>query len=407
MAQKREYKILDYIVIFLLIINVASASTLCYNFMYVMASLLFILAMALSNKFVFRPIIVYVLLYCVLVEIAASCYLSNSLNLYRLFNYIYPILFAYCSISILKTRLLPLLERVIFFLTIFSLPLFCLQLINLPFIESLSSLFSQFLAEPLRYENSWYAFIFNYCSLREGTLITRNSGFMWEPGAFAMVLVIMIVYRLVCNGDKLKDTHVLIYLIALATTFSTAGYIALLLILISVLFKKRSIGVRFSMLLVVVAMILLMFRLDFINVKISEYITNTEDFVYAESGESNAIEFNRYLYFLYTGQKVLEFPIGYGTSDVEYNGYMVIAPNGLANIMYHWGLIGLLFLSLAFYRFVGYFKVKLPVICLILLGLAMFVVMFSNPVDKSPILYIVILITFLIPYNLYESSSRM
>lgn len=58
----------------------------------------------------------------------------------------------------------------------------------------------------------------------------RNSGFAWEPGFFACMIVFAIMFRCIRIGKFLFfDKHIIIYIIALLTTMSTTGYVALLL----------------------------------------------------------------------------------------------------------------------------------------------------------------------------------
>ncbi len=59
----------------------------------------------------------------------------------------------------------------------------------------------------------------------------RNTGFPWEPKAYANFLIIAIIIRLVQNGLVFKDKRVIVYSIALLTTISTTGYIILFAIL--------------------------------------------------------------------------------------------------------------------------------------------------------------------------------
>lgn len=50
---------------------------------------------------------------------------------------------------------------------------------------------------------------------------------MWEPGAYAMILNILIAYNICRQGFQL-NRHIKVYTIILLTTFSTAGYLAFL-----------------------------------------------------------------------------------------------------------------------------------------------------------------------------------
>lgn len=62
--------------------------------------------------------------------------------------------------------------------------------------------------------------------------LDRNCGCCWEPGMFASFLIMAIFFNLCRTKNKLIDnTSLYILLVALFTTFSTTGYVALIIIL--------------------------------------------------------------------------------------------------------------------------------------------------------------------------------
>lgn len=67
----------------------------------------------------------------------------------------------------------------------------------------------------------------------------RNAGPFWEPGGFATFLVVAIILNFY-ETKKMFDKKNIIFILALLTTFSTAAYILLSLILILFYLSKRN-----------------------------------------------------------------------------------------------------------------------------------------------------------------------
>ena len=125
-------------------------------------------------------------------------------------------------------------ERVIFSLTVISLPLYVLNIIFPEFFSSLQPIF-KYLTRNAFYvadSNSPYWSSIIYVNAIKIGSIFRNCGFMWEAGSFAMIIVWAIIFNWLTLGAKF-DKRFFIYLTALITTFSTAGYFALFFILVA------------------------------------------------------------------------------------------------------------------------------------------------------------------------------
>ena len=95
------------------------------------------------------------------------------------------------------------------------------------------------------------------------------------------------------NNYSLKnDTHAYIYFIAIITTFSTSGYIALILILIPSILRTQNKIFKIILLILFAACVPIIFQLDFISGKIDSYLEDTNAFSYAQC-----------IYFFYSGMK--------------------------------------------------------------------------------------------------------
>lgn len=91
----------------------------------------------------------------------------------------------------------------------------------------------------------WLPPIYNSIGLKKGTILlavtpslNRNYGCFWEPGAFQTYIIIAFIIEFFCFGIKSKKRF-MVLLLALVTTFSTAGYISATICTIAVLISSR------------------------------------------------------------------------------------------------------------------------------------------------------------------------
>jgi hypothetical protein len=178
---------------------------------------------------------------------------------------------------------------------------------------------------------------------------SRNAGFTWEPGAFSVFINFAIFLNLVINRFKLKGNRkLLIFVIALITTFSTTGYGVFMLL---VLFYVYNRNVKYRILLFPVAIILgfYLMSLPFMSEKMIEISKeNTDELL------ENSILYDKQ----YSPQRITSFMIdfqdfrnnpilGYGGHQEERWTYKLGADissiSGIGKILAKFGLIGTLF----------------------------------------------------------------
>tara|TARA_Y100000813_G_scaffold105483_1_gene75336 strand:- start:9982 stop:10923 length:942 start_codon:yes stop_codon:yes gene_type:complete len=145
-------------------------------------------------------------------------------------------LYAYLSIKNIGLDFFKNIVKIGYYGAIISLTFFFFQIIN----YDLTFKFVGFL------QNSFDFLSFRNESFANNILFTvnssaefRNSGFMWEPKGFANFLIISIFFQLVIGSFKVFNKKMLIMLIALITTFSTTGFIALFSLLIFYFLNKN------------------------------------------------------------------------------------------------------------------------------------------------------------------------
>jgi hypothetical protein len=103
-----------------------------------------------------------------------------------------------------------------------------------------------------------------------GSLI-RNSGCSWEPGRFAIMIILALLVNLSRNGITFRNNKkAIILLLALASTMSTTGYATAVVLYAIYWFEKldfeRSLGFAF----IVLPIFAYLFSLDFMAVKIQQ-----------------------------------------------------------------------------------------------------------------------------------------
>ncbi len=205
-----------------------------------------------------------------------------------------------------------------------------------------------------------------------GLEFIRNSGAFWEPGAFAGFLIIALLLNLI-HGKNLKDKKNLFFIIAIISTFSTTGYLALLFLLFSYFFHL-SIGFKkyIVLFLILIIAIISFYSLDFLSDKVGSQFTN------AEYGNANNLGSNRFGSAYLDWLKIRESPlIGFGKTDqqvAEYSFQEVYfhRNNGLTELMVKFGFIGFIFYMFFLYIFLkrychySYFNYRFAIYSLVI-----------------------------------------
>ena len=219
----------------LLVYNSTQSSVIAFSPITLILSLLFALYLFIKNKKNIDKLFVNFSLLFFLVNI----FLFFSLLKFDIFlsGYMYlKFLYAYLSIKSIGLDFFKNIVKIGYYGAIISLTFFFFQIIN----YDLTFKFVGFL------QNSFDFLSFRNESFANNILFTvnssaefRNSGFMWEPKGFANFLIISIFFQLVIGSFKVFNKKMLIMLIALITTFSTTGFIALFSLLIFYFLNKN------------------------------------------------------------------------------------------------------------------------------------------------------------------------
>ncbi len=390
------------LVLLLILVSSLSSPITNSNYFFVSCFLFAVFCFLRSRLSIERGIVFFTIGYVLL----TSAYLLKFGYIETLasLRFLVKIYFAYLVMRITGIRFFEIFEKIVYFLSIVSLIIFGLQMIVPDIVfqinDGVMQLFPILKDQEGFRNDSWIIFNFN------NNGIDRNSGFMWEPGAFAAILAITISVSLTRSNFKI-NRHLVICFIALITTFSTTGYLALGIVAIYMLLN---INKKYWIMAVPVVIGALYFiaNLNFISKKIiSQYESRFDVINYAgDYGELDVVSLGRFGSMMADIEDFKKhYLIGIGLQNKEqtqsvYNE--LLHTNGLTIYMVMFGSLGLLLLiynlSKTFYIFTNHFKAK----GYFLLASLILLVSFSNPVLVTPLF-----LSFQIGYIAFNKPNRL
>jgi hypothetical protein len=304
------------------------------------------------------------------------------------------ILFPYLVIKIIGIEFWGILDKWIFNLTTLSLPIFLLNFLAPSFFDNLFSVF-HFISNKAFSFPFWSALI--YVNTPDIQGVTRNCGFMWEPGAFAMMIIWNMIYDWRIKGLNL-NSRFYISALALVTTFSTAGYLAFLFIVLGKFIKKISFINILAIVIFGYFYMSVVMKQEFMGDKLSNYITTYQMDNLHYSEKYDLVKVNRLQGFYYSVMKTIRYPFGYGViSNKDYtNDVEIYGTNGLGSILTMWGVIPFIYFLYIVFRFMDLITLhKIRKLTSHSFFIAILLMFFSNPISRNTFIYL-ILITFLI-----------
>jgi len=268
-------------------------------------------------------------------------------NYYTFIGFLTKLFLAYAVIAILREKFFSEFVNIVYKMTIAGLPLYIIGVIfpdiMYLFHKILNNLPDIFIIDHGVYLDWIRANIlfYTFSIVRLG----QNHGFMWEPTAFAAVLLFSIMIHLTLNKCQL-DRKFIIFLLALLTTFSTTGYIAVVIIVLFILMNgkpdnKVLIGISF----IVLAPFIL--NLDFISEKVENQFSRWDSLSNADA-DMSMMGNSRLSSFILDWRDFLDHPL-LGLGMFEENRYLgnqfLGSVNGIGDTLSRFGLIiSLLFL---------------------------------------------------------------
>jgi len=385
-----------FLVIFCLFFTAKANSLELSNYLFYVSIIAILLYLEALKK---RSIPITKQLIVILFLITAFTFIQflvfGRLTLGFLFDRFMLIIATYIVTKITKLEFFKILEEILYKLAVISLPLYVLQLINFNFLQFMIVKVQSVIPFLVENPNHSNIFIWGY----QTQALSRNQGFMWEPGAFAAILLVGILINLIFNNFSLNKKLVFM-LIALLTTLSTMGYIGLFVLLIFYLYNKRMkyFVISLPIILVISAIVI---NLPFMRNKIIDEYNNVDNKiydVYNENRSKDMMSLGRMASFKVDIIDMMQSPIfglgGNTEAKTTSNSIVVNKTNGLSLFLVTWGLLGFVLLL---YSLIRLFKILLsfnrikgvifPVMTILILS-------FSNNVLQEPVFGVLILFSY-------------
>lgn len=276
------------------------------------------------------------------------------------FLLIYPLTFliTYSTVVSLKTSFFFYYETCLKYLCLIALFLWSLQIVMPGQITEILRSLTVF--KP--YNEIIQAHVIVFSILNEGveSFLPRNSGFAWEPGAFAVFINLAIFVNLIRNSFKIKNNGSLwIFIIAILSTQSTTGYSIFLLLAAFYFINKKGANVKVLMIPLVIIGVLYIFSLPFMYEKITnlgnEKISDLVETGSKDWNKDKMISAQRFVSFQMDFLDFKKNPIlGYGGHDEDMwtrkEKINVISISGIGKILAKFGLIGTVFFILILFK---------------------------------------------------------
>jgi hypothetical protein len=182
--------------------------------------------------------------------------------------------------------------------------------------------------------------------------LVRNSGFMWEPGAFAAFLVLAILFAFVSSGFKV-NRKIGILILALITTLSTMGYlVSVLIILLYVLNTKSRKLFPLYILFFLAFFFYVVLTQDFLAAKILLEYENSEDVIFNayNNADYDFLSLGRIGSLKMDLQDLARYPLFGNGGNIEQLSnpgtrfQKVNRTNGLSGYLVTFGIVGFLYL---------------------------------------------------------------
>lgn len=216
-----------------------------------------------------------------------------------------------------------------------------------------------------------------------GINIFRNSGFAWEPGAFAVYINIAIFANLIRNKFRLVNKlRLIVFVVALATTFSTTGY-TMLVLLIMFYFYNQDFKKIIVFTPVILIIVFYLFTLPFMAEKIANTTEfNTKELVYNSLKHNAKYQPQRFESLQIDFIDFLNNPlIGFGGHQearwTEQLGAQISTVSGIGKILAQYGLVGTLFFFISLWksskRIISTFNIKgviFPMLFILLISIS-------------------------------------
>jgi len=296
---------------------------------------------------------------------------------------------AFFLVSIYKQEFWEYLLSIVQVLALISLPFYAVQLIAPRVLQVFQPITDALLIRINGFHQ--YAIVWRYNQWYDAAS-TRNSGFMWEPSAFAAVLIWALLARLIKDKFSFnKWTYVI--LIAAFTTFSTGGFIGLSCLLLASMISIKANKMRYlGIVLVILGILAWDLRTGVVSENYNTSVGKIEQeqtHIYnATTGKAAAEEVSRVAAYVLGFRSILASPFGYGyPRNMDEYGLLGYSPNAFMNLFIRWGIFGIAFVIISMLMTVRFllfhYYVKTSSLVYFLLFMALMMSFHSTTLDSQ------------------------
>ena len=404
----------DYLFLFFQFIIFADMWKFCRADGLIIGNCIFSGLLSIRRKYDWQKILLVMLIYGLMILSPIINYGSDARMYYQYIGYGIRILTACFIASYFKYDLIIKFENLVFVLAYISIPLYFIQVIN-PHIYDIFTPLSKLImlsrqgyVAPSGLTMHQYLVFF----VLNGWAHLRNSGFMWEPAAFGMVLAWAFLF---CMYLKRFRWHprMIIYVIAIFTTFSIGTYSYAFLLLVIFLLQnadwKKFIYVLISAVCVVLMLTqtnLLDENVEMMTDKAENYAANSEKRLEQTSGmyviqDTSPKRVDRLSQLFIVREILQEAPLGRGMTQWKYS-----SANGLISLVVMWGYPILLILAISYYLFFQKIskivRIRPRIYIMLLSMLVMIMPLIGNPVYNQVFFFVLLLYSFFAKRYVYE-----
>ncbi|WP_237155465.1 hypothetical protein [Oryzibacter oryziterrae] len=271
---------------------------------------------------------------------------------------LYPLNFwvAYCFVKAMQERVLIHLEYLITRFAAISLAIWSANILTGGAVQQALHGFS--VGQPYASIVDSYILVQSFINEHVESFLPRNSGFAWEPGAFAVLCCLGLMANFYRTGFALKrNPAAWVLLAALVSSQSTTGFSILMILIVFKLWHDIPGAARLVLFPAAAAAVVVgLISLPFMQSKIEElWAQNLNDLAYSASQDWNVAEplaAQRFLSFQLDFSDYLRYPMtGYGGEDdamlVRQDALNIVSISGIGKIFARFGTFGFAFFAWA------------------------------------------------------------
>lgn len=319
-------KIFHYIYLFIIIIYSGNANTFVGSIYTWENPIGLIIPIVFSGMIILKERVKFSKKFYIIMLIFILYFVANTIKYKEIHPrffliYSFSIFLTYVTVDSLKLGFFSLYEKILYHLAVIGLFFWIIQVLlgGDVFYNAIGGLSTQSEFTNVSFDGLniiLYSVQHSSNSLIYSSILPRNCGYAWEPGAFAIFLCLAIFINLfISEKDKSRNKRFWILFIALLSTQSTTGYVIVILIYIFYFYNKtlRSIFIFFPLLIVSVVFL---FSLPFMGEKIYDLFAqmNQTNIIIEQSiGSEYTYNPQRFASFMISFKDFLENPfLGYG-----------------------------------------------------------------------------------------------